>query len=103
MFWMGKHPHQLFETWWNYHSTNEFGKNCMETMTKQENIAFHLYGDQGLLEKSILLPRNPLKSFFTNILEKLKDTSPWSMKEFDAARETIYQQYKPMELWELLS
>jgi hypothetical protein len=102
MFWLGKHPNQLFETWWNYHATADFGKKCMETMAEQTNIAFHLYGDKGLLDKSILLPRNPLQEFFKQSLEKLKNTPEWSMDEFDNARDKIYQEYQPMDLWELI-
>lgn len=102
MFQIGKHPDQIFETWFNYYATNEDGKKAFESLTTQENIAFHLYGNGGQKVKSIVINNN-LKNFFEAAITGIEKIQPWLMSDFDKARAKLYLQFPtPSALWKKL-
>lgn len=101
MFWIGSNPDQIFETWWNYHQTGDGHKHFGDMIT-QDNIAIHIYGDSGKVEKSIKI-NNSLKDFFKKALEKIYTLPAWLMDDFDTARDAIYKLYpNPGTLWRSL-
>jgi len=90
MFQAGDNPEQIFETWWNYHQPDGYGETVFRDMMTQVDVAIHWYGDSGTVEKSTVI-RNSLRDYFGMATEKIRALPPWTMQEFNDAREVIYK------------
>jgi hypothetical protein len=102
MFLLGSDMEQLYETWFNYRASGQDGEQILDLMTTQENIAFHLYGDSLKVEKSVVI-NNSIGGFFTTAAAEIRKLPPWSMQQFDRARDVIYRKHpSPEALWKAL-
>lgn len=91
---------EVYETWLNYHQTGG-GQQYFQDLAKQDRLPIIFYGSRRR-ERSIII-RNPLKDLMASALEVLADAKPWSMSQFDQARERIYAQHPSVHaLWRAL-
>ncbi len=102
MFRLGDNAPRLFETYWNYHMDGVYGKILFELMSNQEDVAFHLYGESGTIEHSILM-HNSLRNFFKAVIKKIQDMPQWSIEQFEKEKEELRKIYPTTEdLWEAI-
>lgn len=91
---------EVYEAWLNYHQTGG-GKIYFDDLSKQERLPIIFYG-QRRRERAITI-RNPLKDIMAAALEVIATMTPWSMSQFDQARERIYAQHPSVHaLWRAL-
>lgn len=95
------HP-RLFETFWDFYLEGDYGKRVFELISSQDDIAFHLYGDSGTIEKSILMA-NIFKGFFRAAMKKIGDLPQWNSQQFQGELEELRMIYPTKEaLWEAI-
>lgn len=91
----------IYETWINVHQPED-GLRYLRDLSTQDRIVIHLYGDGCKLERSLKVS-NQLQQFMQEVLDLVKDTPPWSMLEFDEARERLYGAYPDVKsLWDYM-
>lgn len=94
---LGPKAKDIFETWLNIHQTGG-GMHYLQDLATQPRILVILYGDHG--RERAIESINLLKSTFADILVRVAGLPPWTMREFDQARERVYRRYPtPKELW----
>lgn len=81
MFQLGTENPHLYETFLNYHEEGDYVARIFRLISNQDDLAFHLYGDSGSIEKSILMG-NIFKSFFRAALKKIQDLPVWNSEQF---------------------
>lgn len=92
----------LYETWFNYNATDGFGQKSFEDLTHQDNIVFWFIDEKGN-ERKIGI-KNSLKDAFSDYVNKIALINPWTMQEFDRARNMLYADYpSPAHLWNTLA
>jgi hypothetical protein len=102
MFQLGSIQPRLYETFWNYHLEGDYGEKIFRLISVQDDIAFHLYGDSGAIEKSILM-HNSFKGFFGAAINKIKDMPVWSSEQFGQALKELRRIYPSKEaFWDAL-
>ncbi|OIO37211.1 MAG: hypothetical protein AUJ72_04955 [Candidatus Omnitrophica bacterium CG1_02_46_14] len=91
----------LYETWWNYYQPQGKGEKYFDDMIRQTMIPILVY-DHRQQRRSIGI-HNSLASSFKKCREAILRKSPWSMKDFDAAKQKLCDQYPSVAtLWEAL-
>ncbi|MFX1563429.1 MAG: hypothetical protein ACFFDP_08995 [Promethearchaeota archaeon] len=91
---------ELYETWWNYH--NPIGPECFRDIMRQDKLLLVFFIDSPAPARILWVP-NTLKEFFKSAIAKILGMKPWTMQEFNVARETLYREYPtPKDLWENL-
>jgi len=89
-----------YETWWNYHRDDD-GNKYFDDMILQAMIPILVYDDRQ--QRRSIGIRNSLAPSFKKYIEAIVQKSPWSMKDFDAAKEKLCAQYLTVAaLWEVL-
>jgi len=102
MFQIGDNDIHIFDTFWNYHMEGGNGSLVFELMSKQEDIAFHLYGDSKIIEQSMLMG-NVFKNFFKASIKKIENLPHWSVEQFEKEKEELCRTYPTTEdLWEAI-
>lgn len=102
MFQLKTSAPRLFETFWDYYMDGGYGKKNFELISNQEDIAFHLYGDSGIIEKSILM-NNVFKGFFKAAEKKILDIPEWGAEQFEKELNELRLIYPTKEaLWEAI-
>ena len=91
-----------YETWWNYHQPDGFGKTAFEDMISQAMLLILVY-DHRQMRRSIGV-KNSLATVFREYRDRILQHPPWGMKDFDEAREKVAYAKHPSvkELWEAL-
>ncbi len=90
-----------YETWWNYHAEDDYGKKSFDDMIQQLMVPVLIYDDRQK-RRSVGI-RNSLSPFFKKYKEKILAAPAWEMKDFDAERGKIYSRYPSVAaLWEAL-
>jgi hypothetical protein len=90
-----------YETWWNYYQPQGEGQKYFDDMILQTMIPILIY-DHRQKRRSIGI-RNSLASSFKKYKEAIIQKTPWSMKDFDIAKQNICDQYPSIAaLWEAL-
>lgn len=91
----------LYETMFNYYQTNG-GSMYLKVLKKQDRILL-FFCDESNREVRRIRINNNFKSQIQSIEKILQEVSPWTMEEFDKAKETLYEQYPAGEdLWKAL-
>lgn len=94
---LGSKAKDIFEAWLNVHQIGG-GMQYLQDLATQKRILAILYGDKG--RERAIESLNMLKSTFAHILAEVAGLPPWSMQDFDRARERVYRWYPtPKELW----
>ena len=92
---------ELYETWWNYH--NPAYHECFNDIIRQEKILLSFYIDSTKPARVLWVP-NTLKDVFEMAIEEIQNMEPWTMNDFDVAREILYRKSPDLkELWENLA
>ncbi len=92
---------RLYETFWNYYEEG-CGEGLFRLISNQDDIAVHLYGDSGSIEKSILMG-NIFKGFFKAAETKIRIVPYWSAEQFQKELDELRIIYPSKEaLWEAL-
>lgn len=87
----------IYETWLNVYQTGG-GMVFLQDLASQPRLLIVLYGDRGR-ERAITGP-NVLRESFAEMMVHVSTLRPWSMADFDRARERIYRRYpSPKALW----
>lgn len=91
----------LYESWWNYHDP-DMGNSAFHDLATQEFLKILFVDGEGNYGKKTRI-KNSLKPVFADYIERIKDYAPWSMQEFNAAKEAIYNMYPSVKLlWDAL-
>jgi len=91
----------LYESWWNYHQPDG-GDKAFADLATQEMLKIIFVDSEGNYKKKSGI-RNSLAPVFADYIERIKGFIPWSMKEFDAAKETVCEELpSPRLLWDRL-
>ena len=93
----------LAETWLNVHEGRQWGgRRVFEDLARQETVPV-LYVDDGGVRRAARIG-NPLRDGMRTLLARCRELPPWSMAQFDAAREAVCERTgDDMErLWRLL-
>ncbi len=100
MFQIGSDSDYIFSTFWNYHAEN--GRIVFALMSKQEDMAFHFYGDTGTIEQSMLIG-NSFRNFFKAAIRQIDTLSSWSAEQFEKEKVEILNTYPTtIALWEAI-
>lgn len=93
-------PCLTYETWFNYHQSEEV-KQVFEQMTQQDFIHIFFYA-QSIEPKKIISVDNQLKLGFRMHIQFLRNTIPWTVRDFERARELECQQRvsTTLSLWQ---
>jgi hypothetical protein len=98
----------LYEMFFNYHQTNNGevsneGHKYLSTLSKQDEIPILFYNENNERVRNMMI-KNNIKEEVFEMLWRLTNTKPWTMKEFDIAKEKVYKIYpSPMDLWNHLT
>jgi hypothetical protein len=93
------HGEELFDIWWNYHTTD--GPAEFKRMAEQERLPIHFYTNRG--EPSLLETENSFRKFFKYLRAIFGRTKPWSHVAFDRAiRGFCAQSYPKENLWDTI-
>ena len=88
----------VYETWINQHAPDQ--SETLTTLAEQRSLVVHLYIDDGRLGRTLVLI-NEIQNCWRQALAEIAARPPWSMQEFDQAREQLYRQYaEPWDLWQ---
>lgn len=89
----------LYDVWLNYHADG--GKENFYCLLKQNELIFKFYDRQDC-RRTIAIP-NRLKNDLAKYVSEIEKASPWSMRDFDMAKEQIYRKFPTGEiLWRTL-
>jgi hypothetical protein len=92
---------QAATAWWGEVEAPHGGNNPVPLLAAQERITIHFYDSTETPERSLQV-FNSLRGFFASI-EQTAIVRPWTMRQFDTAREAVYRQYPEiMDLWRSL-
>lgn len=87
-----------YETWWNYHQTGR-GEQYFNDMISQSHVIVHFYTSSG--KKRSIQVRNSLSDSFSRFKARIEQVPPWSMNQFEAERDKIYNKYPSVKaLWD---
>lgn len=93
---------EIYETWLNVHQEGGDGFGYLRDLATQDQVHFILYGDGGRREGKVSV-LNSIQGFAGETLKEVEQSRAWSMREFDAAREHIYEKYPTVaDLWKAL-
>lgn len=88
---------ELYESWFNYHQTSNLGDQYFRAMLEQPALTFTFFTPEPAKRIQI---NNRTGAFFTQALERAAQLPPWSMRDFDAARDKVYARYPTIsKLW----
>jgi hypothetical protein len=87
-----------YETWWNYYQTGG-GEQYFNDIITQSYVIVHFYTSAG--KKKSVKVRNSLSDTFKQFKTRIEKVNPWTMEQFNAEREKIYNQYSSVKaLWD---
>lgn len=87
---------ELYESWFNYYQTTG-GEPYFHDLIEQPTVTFAFFTPEPTRMLSI---KNRVGGFFQQTLERTRQMEPWSMRDFDAAREKVYARYPTVsKLW----
>jgi hypothetical protein len=90
---------ELFDVWWNYHSS--IGPEYFKRMAEQEKLTVHFYGEDG--KRFSIETENGFQKFFSDLDKIIAKISPWTEVEFDRAlRGFCAESYPKENLWEMI-
>lgn len=93
---------ELYECWVN-HWADLKTQRVLGTLAIQERLVLHFYGDSGDRLRSLAVS-NPHQAFWAEAARQCASSLPWSMPEYDAAREEVYAEYPTVgALWKTMS
>ncbi len=91
---------KYYETWWNFYSP---GQLFFQDMARQDRFMLAFVVDDPEPSRVIWFPNN-YKSAFAETIEKMKSREPWTMAEFDEAKDALCRRFPSVQaLWESLS
>lgn len=91
-----------WETWLNAHDAGPggLGRRLVESLAVQPEVDVHLYVRPSDRPARSLRSPNLLKTSATDLLARADLLGPWSMADFDRAREAVYGRYPSVAaLW----
>ena len=92
---------ETYETWFNYHQTGG-GQAYLQDWQQQARLPILFY-TATKRERAISISNKHLADFWRQVGPQLEASRPWSMLDFDTAREELYGQYPtPQRLWQRL-
>jgi hypothetical protein len=86
----------LYESWWNYYQPDG-GEIVFRDLVTQDFLRIIFVDEKGNYGKKTGI-KNSLKPVFASYIEKIKPFAPWSMEEFNAAKEAVYEKYPSVKL-----
>lgn len=99
---LGSDPANLFEIFFNYYDASGTAPEIFRDLATQDTIAFHMYGDGGEKLRTIVVA-NKHMNFWKSVSAKIGSMAPWSMADFDVAKDRIYDKYPlPADLFTAL-
>lgn len=96
---------ELYETVWNYHQRGNLGVMHFDEMSTQDMLPILFFGDAKARKpaRSIQV-KNRLQRDFANAKARCEALPAWSMQEFNAARDVVYQRLPEVaDLWRAIS
>lgn len=88
----------MYETMFNYHQTSG-GEPYLHALQQQDNIYLIFYDEKNKESRRIRI-KNQFKQDVQQFTNILKTTEPWSMEDFDRAKEQLYANFPTgMDLW----
>jgi len=101
MFRLGSDPNP-YEIFFNYFEGSGSAPEIFRDLATQDTIAFHCYGDGGVKLRTIVVA-NKHMHFWQSASQKVGSMKPWSMADFDKAKDRIFEKYPtPPELFTAL-
>lgn len=94
----------IYEVFWNYYRQDYQASegNFFEHMCAEPLLALNFFGDSGEVE-NVVEVSNSLRPFFREMIQQVVALKPWTLAEFDKAKEAITANYStPQELWEVM-
>jgi hypothetical protein len=89
---------EIYETYWNFHRLEL--RRCFQDMSTQEELLVSFLVDSMEPARTIWIP-NPLQSGFGPLMEALAVMPPWTMEEFNKAKEELSLEYPTVQaLWD---
>lgn len=85
-----------YDCWFNFNTHD--GERIFNSIISQDKLIFKFYNSSDC--KRTIAINNSLKPYFEVIKDKIKHE--WSMQEFDAVKNKIYDMYSPNQLWNTL-
>ena len=94
-------PENIFETWINVCQAGGNGPAIVADLASQERITIHFHDSATKAERSLQV-YNSMRGFFGSVQQTVI-VQPWTMRQFDEARESIYGRYPEIrDLWQSL-
>lgn len=91
----------MYETMFNYYQTSG-GEQFLRALKTQDDIKILFFNERHENVRSICM-NNSLKAGIEEMENYLRKSIPWSMKDFDLAKEELYRQYPTgMDLWKAI-
>ena len=91
----------LYETTLNVHLSDGLGLEYLNDLCSQDRILFHFY--EGRERKRSIMIENKMKSEFEKIKAAVEKLPAWTMKDFDWAKERLFQDFTtPTKLFNAL-
>jgi hypothetical protein len=88
---------ELYETWFNYHQTSDLGDPYFRAMIDQPTLTIAFFTPDPT---KMIAINNRTGNLFVQALEKVQALRPWSMHQFDTARDKVYTHYPTVaKLW----
>lgn len=93
---------QVFESWWNWY--NPALRPMMEKLFEQEDLTVAFLSDTPNPVAVKKYPWARVRDSLRPVRTKLETSAPWTMQQFDHARQTVYGAYPtPVQLWQGLA
>ena len=91
-------PSLTYETWFNYHQSHEV-KQVFELMATQDYIHIFIY-NENIKPALRISVNNNLKLGFKMHIQQLRNTIPWTIKDFEHAGSMVSRRYlSTLSLW----
>lgn len=91
----------MYETMFNYYQPSG-GDQYLQALQNQDNIKLLFYNERNQEARRIRI-NNRLRQDVQTLTKRLEAAKPWSMKEFDRAKEVLYQNFPTgMDLWKAI-
>ncbi|MGC8647161.1 MAG: hypothetical protein ACP5T9_06495 [Thermoplasmata archaeon] len=86
----------IYENYLNIYDTSD-GMKIFNSLMKQNNIIFVFHSMNS--RKRTIMAKNDLKNTLENIKKRVEEYAPWTMGQFNEAKNRIQETYSVEDLW----
>lgn len=97
-----QHTEFIFESWINGRNQSQDGLRVIHLLQEQPFLTVHFFNEDTIEQRAIRVD-NPSPLFFQQCANQILHGSPWTMEDFDQAKETVNAAYPSrFVLWNAL-